>query len=343
VKPELVRKLKLDQVIVHRIPAANDPTAQPRYSDVPAPPSGSVTAYFEGRVTGVMGEQGIAIEPNDEAESATRDAISAILRDPQSLAEQSRLIGERLHQSQDGRNPPGIVVVGTGKIDADPAVAVLKLEHESGVTAEERQLDTGQFMFELVVHTDLMLTERTVLFKCAVFRPADTTSRALDGVAADLQVRGVANFFLSKFLGCRLVQQPSVLTEEFLSATEAWIATVDDPEKKTRYEIQLLAHLNNNRLHDVDPRGYAQSALTAREQDDYMGFLQSRDAPRRRFPKDIEAIRGRIKRVAHEYESGIKLVAPPQAMTDHVRFEAQESGRTHTIIDDELTKTHAAG
>src|SRR5437867_2008849 len=119
-QPELIRRLKLDQVIVHRIPAANDPTAQPRYSDVPAPPSGSVTAYFEGRVTGVMGEQGIAIEPNDEAESATRDAISAILRDPQSLAEQSRLVGERLHQSQDGRNPPGIVVVGTGKIDDDP-------------------------------------------------------------------------------------------------------------------------------------------------------------------------------------------------------------------------------
>lgn len=110
-----------------------------------------------------MGEQGIAIEPNDEAESATRDAISAILRDPQSLAEQSRLIGERLHQSQDGRNPPGIVVVGTGKIDDDPAVAVLKLEHESGVTAEERQLDTGQFMFELVVHTDLMLTDERSL------------------------------------------------------------------------------------------------------------------------------------------------------------------------------------
>jgi 37-kD nucleoid-associated bacterial protein len=342
-QPELVRRLQLKQVIVHRVPSAVDVGSAPRFSDVPAPPSGSVTAYFEQRVSGVMGDQGMEIEPEDEAESATRDAILAILRDPDSLAEQSRLIGQRLYDAQDKRNPEGIAVVGVGTIDDLPAVAVLKLEHERGVTAEERELENGQFMFELVVHNDLMLTERTVLFKCAVFRPNNRTDWRLEGVAADLQVRGVANFFLTKFLGCRLVEQPSVLTEKFLSASEAWIGSIEDPEKKTRYEIQLLAHLNNNQLAAVDPRGYAQSALTAAEQDEYLSFLVAHAVPRRRFPKDIEAIKGRIKRVAYEYASGIKLVARPQAMEDHVSFEERQGERTRTIIDDDLTKTHGAG
>lgn len=191
-QPELVRRLRLEQVIVHRVPSAADVGSVPRFSDVPAPPSGSVTAYFEQRVSGVMGDQGVEIEPDDEAESATRDAILAILRDPARLAEQSRLIGQRLYNAQDRRNPEGIAVVGVGKIDDLPAVAVLKLEHERGVTAEERELANGQFMFELVVHDDLMLTERTVLFKCAVFKPNNDNDWRLEGVAADLQVRGVA-------------------------------------------------------------------------------------------------------------------------------------------------------
>lgn len=342
-QPELVRRLQLEQVIVHRVPSAADVGSVPRFSDVPAPPSGSVTAYFEQRVSGVMGDQGVEIEPDDEAESATRDAILAILRDPARLSEQSRLIGQRLYDAQDRRNPEGIAVVGVGAIDDLPAVAVLKLEHERGITAEERELANGQFMFELVVHDDLMLTERTVLFKCAVFKPNNDTEWRLEGVAADLQVRGVAAFFLTKFLGCRLVEQPSVLTEKFLTASETWIAAIDDPEKKTSCEIQLLAHLNNNQLPNVDPRGYAQSTLTAAEQDDYLNFLAEHGVPRRRFPKDIEAIKGRIKRVAYEYASGIKLIARPQAMEDHVSFEQPQGGRTRTIIDDDLTKTHGAG
>lgn len=340
-RPELVRRLHLTQVIVHRIPAAGSGAA-PRFSDVPAPPSGPVTAYFEQRVSGVMGDQGTEIEPDEQAEAATRDAIVAILRDPARLAEQSRIIGQRLFEAQDRRNPEGIAVIGVGTIHELPAVAVLKLEHERGVTAEERQLENGQLMFELVVHDDLMLTERTVLFKCAVLVPSNTTDWTLEGVAADLQVRGLADFFLGKFLGCQLVQQPNVVTENFLTASESWIGLIDDAEKKTRYEIQLLAHLNSTQT-TIDPRGFAQSAMPAAEQDEYLNFLRERGVPRQRFRKDLDRVRGRIKRVAYEYSSGIKLVARPEAMEQHVTVEERANGPTRTIIDDELTRTHGAG
>jgi hypothetical protein len=340
-QPELVRRLHLTQVIVHRIPAAGS-GAQPRFSDVPAPPSGPVTAYFEQRVSGVMGDQGVEIEPDEEAEAATRDAILAILRDPAALAEQSRIIGQRLFEAQDRRNPEGIAVIGVGTIDDLPAVAVLKLEHERGVTAEERQLESGQLMFELVVHNDLMLTERTVLFKCAVLAPASTTDWMLEGVAADLQVRGLADFFLIKFLGCKLVQQPNVVTENFLTASESWISSIDDAEKKTRYEIQLLAHLNSTQT-TIDPRGFAQSAMPAAEQDAYLNFLRERGVPRQRFRKDLDRVRGRIKRVAYEYSSGIKLLARPEAMEQHVTVEERTNRPTRTIIEDHLARTHGAG
>lgn len=289
-----------------------------------------------------MGDQGAEIEPEEQAESATRDAALAILRDPNQLAPQSRIMGQRLFEAQDRRNPEGIVVIGVGTIDALPAVAVLKLEHERGVTAEERRLANGQLMFELVVHDDLMLTERTVLFKCAVLAPNNTTDWNLEGVAADLQVRGIADFFLTKFLGCRLVQQPDVLTEKFLEASERWIDSVDDAEKKTRYEIQLLAHLNNTQT-TVDPRGFAQSAMPAAEQDDYLNFLHGRGVPRQRFRKDLERVRSRIKRVAYEYSSGIKLVARPEAMEQYVTVEEPATGPTRTIIEDDLKRTHGAG
>jgi len=340
-QPELVRRLQLSQVIVHRIPAAGTGAA-PRFSDVPAPPSGPVTAYFEQRVSGVMGDQGVEIEPDDGAESATRDAVLAVLRDPAALAEQSRIIGQRLFDAQDKRNPEGIAVIGVGNIDELPAVPVLKLEHERGVTAEERQLENGQLMFELVVHDDLMLTERTVLFKCAVLAPASSIEWSLEGVAADLQVRGLADFFLTKFLGCRLVQQPNVVAENFLTASEAWIASLTDAEKKTRYEIQLLAHLNST-LPTINPRGFAQSAMPAAEQDEYLNFLSQQGVPRQQFRKDLDRIRGRIKRVAYEYASGIKLVARPEAMEEHVTVEEREGRTTRTIIEDNLTKTHGAG
>jgi 37-kD nucleoid-associated bacterial protein len=342
VQPELVRRLRLADVIVHRIPKANS-GLEPRYSDVLAPESDRVVGYFQRRLHDVLGRSGVGIEAEPALESVVRDAVVATLKDKSTLPGQSKVIAKRLYESQDSRSPEGIVVITLGEIDKLPCVCVLKLEHEQGVTAEEVERVDGQLQFELVVHDELVLTEKTVLFKCALFKPTSDTDWTLEGLAADLQVtRPVADFFLTKFLGCKLVEAPSIMTERFLAASEGWIATVESDEDKNLYETALVTHLQSQ-LNDVDPVSFARNTLRSpQERDQYLNFLVEHGSRRQRFPKDTSTVAGRIKRVAHEFASGLKVVARPDVMRERLRFEETEKG-SRAIIEDDLKRTHSSG
>jgi hypothetical protein len=324
--------LTLDNMIIHRIPRKSDDGGDPVFSDVADPQADDVRGFFRQRLSGVMASKGLLIERDPQGDPTTADAVDAILADAKTLVAQSRIIGQRLHDVQDKRSPEGILLVATGKIDGLPCVGLLKLEHERGVRAEEEQVKGGR-RFRVVLHRDLLLTQKTVVFKGAVFRMKSAKSTTLTGMGSDLQVVGhMAAFFLTRFLGCRLLDEPGVSTERYFDAAEQWIASVPDAERKARYEIALLAQMHAD-TKTIDPDKFARETLTVDEHQPFIAHLGGQGVAATPFPKDTSQIDTRIKRLAYVFNSGLRLIGPPEAVEEHVTVKERSSG-TRVTIDD---------
>jgi len=303
-----------------------------------------VFAFFRQRMSGVMANKGLPIEPDTALVSANPKAgdvllaVARLVEDPDELVRASREIGQRLYDAQDGRNPAGILVVARGEVDGQPCVGILKLEHERGVQAEEEHNDAGQLVFRVILHDDLLLTEKTAVFKGAIFRRRSARDATLVAEASDLQnKRELAGFFLTEFLGCRLVDDPPEATRKYLDAAERFLNTqVEDPEMHARYEGALLAQMNSA-VTTIDPDRFARDHLDAAEHQPFLDHLKAAGAPTKPFPKDTGRVASRLKRVAYRFDSGIKLAGTPEAMDEHVEIAKSTYGTRVTVTDEIAT------
>jgi hypothetical protein len=339
-----LRTLQLENLIIHRVPqkaAPGQPEVNPTLSDTADPQSDRVRAFFQRRIRDAIAKRGLAVEADPALDAGTIDAVRVALGDANEFAAQSRTIAQRLFNVQDRRNTEGILVIGVGVVGGSQTLVILKLEHEAGVRAEEVHLDDGSLTFRVVLHEDLLLTPKTLLFKAAVFAGDDGSFEAL---AADMQTTGgIADFFLARFLGCRLLENPSVTTERFFYTSEQWIGQLPDAEKRARYEIALLAEMHSGQQ-TIDPNAFARRALAVDEHQPYKETLQAAGLRFTQFPKDTSSIESRIRRIAYDFASGIKVVGRPEAMREHVEVEEGDDGSGSVVtITDELTRVHASG
>jgi hypothetical protein len=335
-----LNSFRLDSLIVHRIPrkiTGGGNGEEPVLSDVAGPQREDVKAFFTRRIRTELRLRGHDIERDPAMTCAVPGAIERMLDDPSLLTPESRDVALNLFAVQNANNSPGILVMGSGVNQGLPSVAILKLEHERGIRAEETRKN-GQLSFLIHVHDDLMLTDKTVLFKAAAFV---RSGNSLIGVAADLQGQGgIAHFFLSSFLGCKLTERPSVLTERFLEASEAWINSVPDSERQARYEVALVAHLQSSDQ-AVSPERFARASFDTDDYQPYKEEIKARGIPWVPFAKDTSAISNRLKRVAYNFQSGIKLIATPEVMVELVKIEQVSEHRSRVTFEDELRKVQS--
>lgn len=337
--------LKIDDLIIHEVPRKprdGEPPAEPILSTISDPQTPEVRRYFIERLRKVMNDRGFKVERQAGLDTEGSDAIIAILRDSTSLVSNSQVLASRLFAVQDGRSPEGILVVAACELEGAPAVGILKLEHERGVQAEQTETPQG-LLFRIVLHEDLMLTKRTAVFKAAVFKLNNADE--FEGLASDNQVETrVAGFFLKDLLGCWLVKDPAITTAEYFDAAESFIATVPDPERKARYEMALLTQMHSPTLTAVDPVQFAETNLEIDDQQPFFDHLRDQEVGEARFARDTTEIAGRIRRMAIDFDSGIKLFGNPEAMNEHVDIGAQQDdGSTTVTVTDQVNKIHARG
>lgn len=342
-----LQSLTIENLIIHRVPRKpEDPQQQsgPRLSEIADPQTDQVRGYFKQRLQNVMIARGQDVEPDPGLDAEVTDAIKAILADPDKLVAQSQVLAQRLYKVQDRRSPEGILVVALGKRGGRRALGLLKLEHERGVRAEEES-QNGQLVFKIVLHEDLMLTQKTAVFKAGFFQMTDGQSPKLEALASDLQVeQNVASFFLEAFLGCRLVKKASVRTQDYFQAVEGFIGTVPNPERRARYEIALLNQMHSSGVKAIDPVQFGNDNLVSADRPGFRAHLKAEGVGEARFPKDTTAIDGRIKRMAYEFDSGIKVMGTPEAMKEHVEVDGKDPEEPSTVtVRDRMSNVHARG
>jgi 37-kD nucleoid-associated bacterial protein len=323
---------QITSVMIHDIPRGNDDTAELILTDEPIQLDAQLRNYFQSKIAESLRKRGIAVIFDSVKDPTVYNSVGEILRDANGLILQSQLIAQRLNVIQTGVNPPGLLVVIFGVDDGKPAVAILKLEREEGIRFQVHEVN-GHRTVDLQFLRDLTLTNKTKVFKTSLFvweDPSDPTRiRGLvsDDQRGQVEGRGVADFYLNTFLGCRLMVNPAQATLEFVKAAEEFFnKSITNPEKKGRYQIALLSEMQNQQL-DVTPEVFADDNLDAADRSDFLNQIQLHNlAPGAAFEKDTSLVK--VAGFKMTFENGMVLVGSTDDLKDrvHIRGEHEEPG-----------------
>ncbi len=323
---------QISSVMIHDVPRGHDDTAELTLTDTPIELDDQLRNYFQSKIAESLRKRGIAVVFDSFRDRTVYNAVEQMLRDSNDLVQQSRLIALRLHSIQTRVNPPGLLVVIFGVDGGKPAVSILKLEREEGIRFQVHEVD-GHLTVDLEFLRDLTLTNKTKVFKTSLFvweDPLDPDSiRGLvsDDQRGQVEGRGVADFYLNTFLGCRLTVNPAQATLEFVKAAEEFFnKAIANPEKKGRYQIALLSVMQDQQL-DVTPDVFAETHLDAADRSDFLNQVQLHNlAPGAAFEKDISLVK--VKGFRMTFENGMVLVGSADDLRDRVRIrdENQEPG-----------------
>jgi len=322
-----------EYVAVHEVPKhrRGEDGAGPELSDLVDPLSGDLRNYFRQKIGETLVEKGHQVIVAPDAASTVPDAIAKALNGQYDLLTCSRELAVALYNTQSGNNNAGLLITLAGKMGSASALAILKLERLQGVRVVSETTADGQRHFSMSHLRDLMLNERTRVFKAGVFMLGD--DGAIEGVVSDEQ-RGsrqeeIATFFLNRFLGCQLRVSPKAATKAFFATTVDWINTrVDSPEDKTRYLFAVMADLNSEER-DLDPGEFARRHFDANDRDGFLHHLAANAVPITVFEKDITMIKSQLQGMRIDIENNIFVFVPP-GQGDKVSFDGDTVNETTT-------------
>jgi hypothetical protein len=341
--------LDLTRLIVHEVP--NRPVggggSDPILSDEDRAFESDVRDYFRDRIAESLRSAAVDVVFDPTTASPVPALVLHGLGDPGALVKLSREIASHLYVSQTGVNSGGLLTVVVGSLGDSPAVAIMKLEKEEGIRVLQRRAE-GHLSFDMQFLHDLMLNKRTKVFKVGLFIQEGDGPNGVFGAVSDNQMgvttdRDVARFFLHKFLGCRFAEEPEMVTKRLYEAAQLFInQDVHDPQDKGRYEIALVAELQNNE-ETFDARIFADHSLKAQHRQLFLDRVAQQGVAGQRIVKDLGMIKGILKRIQVQFESGVAVIAQPRVFEEQVRMTSLPDGRTRVEIEDRLRDIRTKG
>lgn len=254
----------------------------------------------------------------------------------------SQQMAQHLYNIQTGTNPAGLLTVIDCSINGLEALGILKLEKEEGARIAQG-LVGGKRTYDIKVLRDLILTEKTKVFKIGLFVQLGASLDSYDAAASDHQ-RGlyhrteVADFFLKRFLGCRLTEEPEVSTKRFFEIAEEFLNEhVDDPLRRVKYHNHLVSELTSE-TGAVAPKAFAQKFLVTADRQRFLDYLKDKSGPVGSFSLDTSLIKTRLEKEVYEFQSGVSIVAPIEPGRARLKLTKLESGEVQAEVRDFLTE-----
>ena len=347
--PRDLSLLEIDRVIFHAVPSRRaGSTAVPILSEIESALDTATLNYFRRKLVSTLTNNAYPVVFDSSTSSVVPSLVLKNLSGAtQDFIKDSQDIATHLFQMQPGSSPPGMLAVAESRLRGLRMFAVVKLEHEEGARAfpDNRR---GRRTFGLEHLRDLMLTGKTRVFKAGLFiqEGADLNSidgRVSDNQAAQWSTRGVADYFLRRFLGCELREDPAVSTQNFVMAAEDWVNTaIPDPEKQARYAIALLTEMRRN-VDTLNPGSFAVEHLDVEDRQGFINHLDANTVPTNAFPKNVELIGSRLRRVSMDLESGLIIFGNPEVFSDKVRMRNLDDGQAEITITDRIKNMRSRG
>jgi len=187
----------------------------------------------------------------------------------------------------------------------------------------------------------LILTRKTKLFKVGFFVPTDDDE--VQGTVCDEQ-RGymprteVAGFFLTTFLGCRLLEDPRVTTKHFFTAAQEFFnEQLQDPIERTEALNHLLSELTSQRTR-INLRDFARDYLPTPKRQAFLEHVRAAGITDQTIRKNIELIESQTKKMALEFESGVTVVGNREAFGESIKVSRLRGGEARVEVTGKLKK-----
>lgn len=321
-----VSSFEVGAAVIHDVPR-RDQDEEIVLTDAPVPLDDQLRSYLRRKIVESLQQRGLEVVADDESSPIVRDAVAAIVADDQQLVAASKQIAVHLADSQNRRNTAGLLIVLSGQVDGAPAVAVLKLEREQGLRLRI-QPHGDQTLVDLEFLRDLTLTDKTKIFKTSLFQlDQGGAAVSIQGRVSDDQRgrddgNGVATFFLSTFLGCKLKTNPAKATADFVAAAESFINDdVGSDERKGRYLVALQAALQDQQL-DLTPREFADAQLEPHDRPTFLARVAEKNLDTQAaFTKDTSLVKTKGFRLT--FTHGMVLLGSQQDLRERVELPAE--------------------
>lgn len=334
----------IEKIIVHDIPkhSKGDLSNEPRYSEQESKLSDGLRLFFKDKVVqSLNSDKSFKICFNSESTSPISWIVNdMLLSDGSEIVNQSKQIAKFLFEIQVGINAAGILVFIFGKVNNKNTCIILKLERDKGA---QLTLDPTTQSYNIQEVKDLMLTQKTKIFKVALFISRDDFEAQFDGIIMDYQIdirakKEVTTWFIDRFLGCKAFEDPKITTQHFYNYTRQFIYTLDDDVEKAKYIQDLNSYIQkNNQL--LSPKEFADDyLLTVEQKNNYKSYLETKNFSFSSFPKDTAQIERLIKKFVVSFENGISISGSNGTFNDNVLLETLPDGQHRAEITSKIKK-----
>lgn len=319
--PVDIGRLKIDGAIFHPVPARDTPgpagkPAQPVLSTVESKLDATLEFFLRDRLTRTLDEAAQPVVRDEEIATPTPDLVIAALSvgTDADIVKPFHPLASLLLEKQAHNSPRGLLSVIRGSCGETPVLVLVKVEQERGLSFETFT-DQGEVRVEVVIEDGLVFTDKTEVFKSALFFLEDGNLR---GLVTDEQTgsiyRGPSSvYWLTDFLGCRYAREADVMTRAWIRATERLIKSdLTDPAERDLVLTAMTAELGSNRG-AIDPKRFIDEYVPQHAKDVALDRLAKLGAPTTRFPKSRDVAAKAPAKKKFVFDSGYEVTMPADA------------------------------
>lgn len=336
--------ITIDNVIVHTIPkkVKDADGIEPNYSKRESNLTHGLKLFLKEKIVQALAsEKAFKVKFNDLNPSPISYLNKELLdNDGSNFVEISKNIAKHLFDVQSGTNAAGILVCILGSVSSKPACFLLKLEMDKGM---QLKLDPETESYDIAEVEDLMLTQKTKIFKVALLIKRQDYDSDFDGKTMDYQIdmkvkKEVTTWFIEKFLGCTAYDEPKVTTQKFYNLTRSFIDTIEEPIERAKYIQDLNSYVQKN-VSQISAQEFADDYMTSIEsKSKYKSFLESKSFSMSSFHKDTAQISRQIQKIVITFENEISITGPNGSFEDKVDLEKLDNGQTRAIVTSRVRK-----
>jgi hypothetical protein len=334
--------IQIERIIVHDIPKhkKGEDGITPNLSEQESKLTDGLRKFFKDKVVqSLSSDKSFKICFDEQNESPISWISNEFLKsDGSNIVLQSKAITKHLFDIQVGYNAAGILVVIFGKLNSVNTCIILKLEKDKGA---QLTLDPKTHSYNIAEVEDLMLTQKTKIFKVAMFILRDDFKVKFDGLIMDYQIdikekKEVTTWFIDKFLGCRAFEDPKITTQHFYNYTRAYINALEEDIDRAKYIQDLNSYVQKNSL-TLNPKEFADDYLiSTAHRNDYKNFLQTKNFSFTSFPKDLSQIDRQVKKITLTFDNDISIVGNKGTFDKKVKLEKLDNGQTRAEITSKI-------
>lgn len=329
-EPDISGTFMVQRVVIHSVPKARlaqKDEVEQTLADLPVALTPKQADYFRKRIVTSLAKHFQVVHDPDSASPVPHSVVkffAAASMGEDEFVDMSRDIARYLHLKQPGGSNAGLAAVIEGTVGAGAAagkcLVVLKLEQESGVHFEQKWV--GDKLTYTVTLEDVTMTDKTKVFKAALFERCDSVA-SLRGRLSDDQLsdsvlgREIAEFFLSSFLGCKLLALPKIVTKQAVERINEFINEQPE-EERAGLGRALRVELESNDT-TLNVEAWAQKHLPVDRQDELVNRFRLEDGSVPIIPKDDEMVRPLFHKMVVEYSNGVRVSGPPPEVESAVQ------------------------